>query len=203
MYKQYIKHKLDFIITLALLFLIVPIILIIGILLYISNRSQPFFFQERPGKNGKIFQLIKFKTMSDKTDINGKLLPDAQRLTKLGKFIRTCSFDEIPQFINVLKGDMSLVGPRPLLVKYLPLYNELQARRHEVRPGLTGLAQVNGRNNLTWEDKFELDVWYVDNVSFLLDMKILFLTLLKVLKREGINSSNAATMEKFTGTRHQ
>jgi lipopolysaccharide/colanic/teichoic acid biosynthesis glycosyltransferase len=138
--------------------------------------------------------------MSDKTDIYGNLLPDAQRLTRLGKFIRACSLDEVMQLINVLKGDMSLIGPRPLLVKYLLLYNELQARRHEVKPGLTGWAQVNGRNNLSWEDKFELDVWYLDNVSFLLDMKILFLTLLKVLKREGVNSANAATMEKFTGS---
>ena len=202
-YKQYIKHKLDFVVSLALLIVILPIILMTGIILFISNGCHPFFYQERPGKNGRIFHLIKFRTMSDKTDTKGNLLPDAQRLTKVGKLIRTCSLDEVLQLINVLAGDMSLVGPRPLLIKYLPLYNKRQARRHEVRPGITGWAQVNGRNNITWEEKFALDVWYVDNVSFLLDMKILFLTLLKVLKREGISSSNAATMEKFTGTRHQ
>jgi lipopolysaccharide/colanic/teichoic acid biosynthesis glycosyltransferase len=162
-------------------------------------KNNPFFIQERPGKNEKIFKLIKFKTMNDKTDENGKLLPDKERLTKIGKIIRSLSLDELPQLINVLKGNMSLVGPRPLLIKYLPLYNERQRKRHNVKPGITGWAQVNGRNNISWEEKFELDVEYVENVCFLFDMKILWMTILKVIKREGINSISTATMYPFTG----
>ena len=163
------------------------------------NRGSVIFIQPRPGKNGKIFNLIKFKSMNDRKDDYGNLLPDSMRLSKTGKLIRSTSLDELPQLINVLKGDMSLVGPRPLLVKYLPLYNATQDRRHEVRPGITGWTQVNGRNALTWEKKFELDIWYVDNVSFWLDLKILWLTIIKVFKREGITAADATTMKPFTG----
>ena len=166
-----------------------------------SNRGLVFFTQTRPGLNGRFFHLMKLKTMTDKREPSGLLLPDNLRLTVVGRFIRSLSLDELPQLINVLKGDMSLVGPRPLLPEYLPLYNTHQARRHEVRPGMTGWAQVNGRNNLSWEEKFEMDVWYVDNLSFKLDMKILFLTIKKVIRREGINSTSAATMERFYGTK--
>jgi len=168
-------------------------------MLCIEQKNNGLFFQERTGMNNKSFTIIKFKTMRDKIDDKGNLLPDYLRLTFFGKILRSCSFDEIPQLINVLKGDMSLVGPRPLLPEYLPLYNERQARRHEVRPGITGWAQVNGRNNLTWNEKFEMDIWYVDNVSFKLDMKILFMTLVKVIKREGINASDRETMKPFKG----
>jgi len=164
------------------------------------NHVSPFYLQQRTGKGGKSFVVIKFKTMEDKRDSSGRLLPDSKRLTKIGKLLRAFSLDELPQLFNVLKGDMSLVGPRPLLPEYLPLYNERQARRHEVRPGITGWAQINGRNNLSWEEKFEMDVWYVDNISFKLDMKILFLTIVKVLKREGINAGENITMEKFKGS---
>ena len=166
----------------------------------IANSGKPFFFQSRPGKHGRIFKVIKFKTMNDKKDENGNLLPDEVRLTQAGKFIRKTSLDEIPQLINVIKGDMSLIGPRPLLVEYLPLYNEEQKRRHEIRPGITGWAQINGRNAITWEEKFQLDVWYVDHISFLLDMKILFLTFKKVFKGEGISSNTNVTMELFNGS---
>jgi undecaprenyl phosphate N,N'-diacetylbacillosamine 1-phosphate transferase len=173
--------------------------LIITIFLALSKNFKPFFIQARPGKSGEIFYLIKFKTMTDRKDRNGIKLPDIDRLTRIGSLIRSISLDELPQLVNVLKGDMSFVGPRPLLIEYLNLYNKEQARRHEVRPGLTGWAQVNGRNTLIWQERFKLDVWYVDNISFKLDMKILWLTFLKVLKREGINSPDSATMKPFAG----
>ena len=198
-YKYFFKRIFDF--TFALLGLIVlsPLFLLVTTLLYFANNGKPFFFQQRPGRNQKIFRIVKFKTMNDRTDENGKLLPDAVRLTKVGKFVRTTSLDEIPQLVNVLKGDMALIGPRPLLVKYLPLYNDRQRRRHEVRPGITGWAQVNGRNAISWDQKFEYDVWYVDNISFLLDVKILLKTVYNVVKREGISSDTSATMEVFKG----
>jgi lipopolysaccharide/colanic/teichoic acid biosynthesis glycosyltransferase len=173
--------------------------LIVLFILLISNSGKVFFTQDRPGKNGKIFKVIKFKTMNNSRDANGVLLPDSQRLTKVGKFIRSTSLDEIPQLLNILKGDMSLVGPRPLLVSYLNLYTPEQNKRHNVRPGITGWAQVNGRNSISWTQKFEYDVWYVDNISFFLDIKILCLTLKKVIKQEGISSNNNATMEAFKG----
>ena len=171
------------------------------IVLYFANKDAGVFFtQERPGKNKRIFKLLKFKTMTDARDMTGNLLPDAARLTKIGKFVRSTSLDELPQLLNVLKGDMSLIGPRPLLVKYLPLYNAEQARRHEVKPGITGWAQVNGRNAIGWKEKFKLDVWYVDNISFVLDIRILILTIVNVLKRKGISGDNQATMEAFRGS---
>jgi lipopolysaccharide/colanic/teichoic acid biosynthesis glycosyltransferase len=178
---------------------LIPIFIIIILLYFKHGASEVFFMQYRPGRNEKIFRLIKFKTMNNKCDASGNILPDAERLTSIGRFIRKTSLDELPQLINVLKGDMSLVGPRPLLVEYLPLYNEHQKRRHEVKPGITGWAQVNGRNAISWKEKFELDVWYVDHCSFGLDMKILWLTILKVFKREGINQAGQATVEKFNG----
>lgn len=200
MYKLCFKRILDFLIVLCALALIWPILLIIAIWLHFANKGAgAFFCQERPGRNGKIFKVIKFKTMTDERDANGNLLPDEKRLTKVGKFVRSTSIDELPQLINVLKGDMALIGPRPLLVQYLPLYNKEQARRHEVRPGITGWAQCNGRNAISWTKKFELDVWYVDHCSFLLDLKIIFITLKKVFMREGISSETSATMEFFTG----
>jgi undecaprenyl phosphate N,N'-diacetylbacillosamine 1-phosphate transferase len=171
----------------------------VTISLYIANRGEPFFFQPRPGKNGKIFKVIKFKTMNDGKDANGNLLPDNERLTPIGSFVRKTSLDEIPQLLNVIKGEMSLIGPRPLLIQYLPLYNAHQARRHEVRPGITGWAQVNGRNSISWQQKFDYDVWYVDNVSFTLDLKILFLTLKKVFVQEGISADGHVTIEPFKG----
>ena len=192
---------IDFIIVLTALLLIWPILLVITIWLHFANKGAgAFFFQERPGKNGKIFKVIKFKTMTDERDAEGNLLPDAERLTKVGKFVRSTSIDELPQLINVLKGDMALIGPRPLLVQYLPLYSKEQARRHEVRPGITGWAQCHGRNSISWTRKFELDVWYVDHISFLTDLKVIFLTIKKVVCREDINSANDATMEDFDGT---
>jgi len=200
MYRNHFKRILDFFLVLLALIIFCPVILILIVVLLISNHGSPLFFQNRPGKNARIFKLIKFKTMNDKRDADGKLLPDAERLTPVGRFIRSLSLDELPQLINVLKGDMSLVGPRPLLVKYLPLYSPTQARRHEVRPGITGWTQVNGRNALSWEKKFELDVWYVDHVSFALDMKILWMTVFKVLKRTGISQEGQATMEAFRGS---
>lgn len=200
MYKHFFKRFIDFILSLSALLMVAPILVVVSIWLHFANKGAgAFFFQSRPGKNGKIFKVIKFKTMSDERDAAGKLLPDAQRLTKVGKFVRSTSIDELPQLINVLKGDMSLIGPRPLLVQYLPLYNKEQARRHEVRPGITGWAQVNGRNTLSWAEKFKYDVWYVDNYSFLLDLKIIFLTIKKVVVREGISQEGNATMEFFTG----
>jgi len=200
MYGLFLKRLFDLILSFLALILFLPFLIIIWTLLCLTNNGNGLFVQIRTGKNNKIFRLIKFKTMSNKKDASGKLLRDSDRLTKSGELIRSLSLDELPQLINVLKGDMSLVGPRPLLPEYLPLYNARQARRHEVRPGITGWAQINGRNNLTWEEKFEMDVWYVDNVSFKLDMKILFMTIIKVLKREGINSGDGVTMEKFKGS---
>ena len=191
----------DFIIVLVVLIVIWPILFIVGIWLHFSNHGAgAFFLQERPGKNGKIFKVIKFKTMTDERDSSGNLLPDEQRLTPIGRFIRSTSVDELPQLINVLKGDMALIGPRPLLVQYLPLYTKEQARRHEVRPGITGWAQCHGRNSISWQEKFKLDVWYVDHVSLVVDLKIVFITIKKVLFREDINSSTSATMELFDGT---
>ena len=199
MYKNFIKPAIDFVLALVGFLFLSPVFVLVTIGLFFANDGKPFFFQLRPGKNGKIFKIIKFKTMTDKKDENGNLLPDADRLTKIGSFVRKTSLDEIPQLLNVIKGDMSLVGPRPLLPKYLELYNDFQRRRNEVKPGITGWAQVNGRNSISWEKKFEYDVWYVDNVSFLLDVKILILTVLKVLKSEGINEQGQATSNEFKG----
>ena len=191
---------IDFIIVFCVLAVIWPILLFVMLWLHFANKGTGIFFtQERPGKNGKIFKVIKFKTMTDKRDANGKLLSDDERLTKVGRFVRSTSVDELPQLFNVLKGDMALVGPRPLLPQYLSLYSKEQARRHEVRPGITGWAQVNGRNAISWNKKFALDVWYVDHCSFLLDLKIIFLTIKKVFVREGISSDTSVTMEPFTG----
>jgi putative UDP-galactose phosphate transferase len=199
MYKNFIKPAIDFVLALVGFLFLSPVFVLVTIGLFFANDGKPFFFQLRPGKNGKIFKIIKFKTMTDKKDENGNLLPDADRLTKIGSFVRKTSLDEIPQLLNVIKGDMSLVGPRPLLPKYLELYNDFQRRRNEVKPGITGWAQVNGRNSISWEKKFEYDVWYVDNVSFLLDIKILILTVLKVVKSEGINEQGQATSNEFKG----
>ena len=199
-YSFFLKRLIDFLVVFCVLAVIWPILLLVMLWLYFTNKGTGIFFtQERPGKNGKIFKVIKFKTMTDKRDANGKLLSDAERLTKVGRFVRSTSVDELPQLFNVLKGDMALVGPRPLLPQYLPLYSKEQARRHEVRPGITGWAQVNGRNAISWNKKFELDVWYVDHCSFLLDLKIIFLTIKKVFVREGISSDTSVTMEPFTG----
>lgn len=200
MYKHFFKRLIDFTIALCVLLIIWPILLIITVWLHFANKGAgAFFLQDRPGKNGKIFKVIKFKTMTDERDENGNLLPDAQRLTKVGKFVRSTSIDELPQLINVLKGDMALIGPRPLLPQYLPLYTEEQARRHEVRPGITGWAQCHGRNAISWTKKFELDVWYVDHCSLWLDLKIIFMTVRKVFIREGISQEGQATMEAFNG----
>lgn len=199
MYTLFGKRFLDFSLVLLGLIFISPIFLAVIFFLAIANRGKVFFTQERPGKNGKIFFVIKFKTMTDERDSFGNLLSDAKRLTKIGKFVRSTSIDELPQLINVLKGDMALIGPRPLLPQYLPLYSKVQARRHEVRPGITGWAQCNGRNAISWTKKFELDVWYVDHCSFWLDIKILFMTIKKVFVREGISSDTSATMEAFNG----
>ena len=200
MYSFFLKRLIDFIVVFGVLVIIWPILLIMTLWLHFANRGAgAFFTQERPGQYGKIFKVIKFKTMTDERDENGDLLPDEKRLTKIGKFIRSTSVDELPQLFNVLKGDMSLIGPRPLLPQYLPLYSKEQARRHEVRPGITGWAQVNGRKAISWTKKFELDVWYVDHCSFLLDLKIIFLTVKKVFVREGISSDTSVTMEPFTG----
>lgn len=199
MYKNTIKRIIDILLSLFGLLIISPILILILVVLWFVNGGKPFFYQERPGKKEQIFRLYKFKTMNDRCDAMGRKLPDIERLTKMGRLIRSFSFDELPQLWNVLKGDMSLIGPRPLLPKYLPLYSERQARRHEVRPGITGWAQVNGRNTISWQEKFELDVWYVDNVSFKTDLKILFLTIKKVLLRKDINASESTSMEAFTG----
>ena len=200
MYKCFFKRLIDFIIALCTLAFIWPILLLITIWLYFANKGAgAFFTQERPGKDGRIFRVIKFKSMTDERDAEGKLLPDAKRLTHVGKFVRATSIDELPQLINVLKGDMALIGPRPLLPEYLPLYSEEQARRHEVRPGITGWAQCHGRNAISWTEKFKLDVWYVDHCSLLTDLKIIFITIKSVLKREGISSATSITMEKFNG----
>lgn len=200
MYKHFFKRVIDFTVVLCALLVIWPILLVITVWLHFANKGAgAFFLQERPGKDGRIFRVIKFKTMTDERDTNGNLLPDEARLTKVGKFVRSTSIDELPQLVNVLKGDMSLIGPRPLLPQYLPLYSREQARRHEVRPGITGWAQCHGRNAISWTEKFKLDVWYVDHCSFLLDLKIIFITIKKVLVREGISQQGQATTEKFNG----
>ena len=199
-YRTFFKRIIDFTIVFCVLLVIWPFLLLITIWLHFANKGAgAFFTQARPGKDGKIFKVIKFKTMTDERDADGNLLPDADRLTKVGQFVRSTSIDELPQLINVLKGDMALIGPRPLLPQYLPLYSKEQARRHEVRPGITGWAQVNGRNAISWSKKFELDVWYVDHCSFSLDVKIVFLTIKKVFLREGISQEGQATMEFFNG----
>ena len=199
-YKLYIKRIIDFTLSGLALIILSPIILILWIWLTFANKGAgAFFFQERPGKDGKIFKIVKFKTMTDECDENGNLLPDEKRLTKVGKFVRSTSLDELPQLWNILKGEMSLIGPRPLLIQYLPLYSKDQARRHEVRPGLSGWAQVNGRNTISWKEKFELDVWYIDNLSFILDLKIIFLSIKKAIVRDGINTSENKTMDFFNG----
>lgn len=201
MYKKYFKRVLDFSISLIALICISPILLVVTLWLHFANKGAgAFFFQERLGKDGKIFKVIKYKTMTDERDAEGKLLPDEQRLTKVGKFVRSTSVDELPQLINVLKGDMALIGPRPLLVQYLPLYSPEQARRHEVRPGISGWAQCHGRNAISWTEKFKLDVWYVDNCTLWTDIRVIFITIKNVLMRKDINSATAATMEAFDGT---
>lgn len=199
MYKKYYKKILDFLLAFIGFVLLSPIFFIVTVGLFFANNGKPFFFQSRPGENGKIFKIIKFKTMNDKKDIEGNLLSDEKRLTKLGIFVRKTSLDEIPQLLNVIKGDMSLIGPRPLLPEYLPLYNEFQKQRHNAKPGITGWAQVNGRNAISWAEKFEYDVWYVNNISYSLDFKILIRTIQKVIKRENINAANVATTERFKG----
>ena len=203
MYKHFFKRFFDFWISLIVLIIISPILLVVTIWLHFANKgSGAFFFQDRPGKNAKIFKVIKYKTMTDERDADGNLLPDAERLTKVGKFVRSTSIDELPQLINVLKGDMALIGPRPLLVKYLPLYSPEQMRRHEVRPGISGWAQCHGRNAISWTEKFKLDVWYVDHVSFMTDLKVFFITIKNVLMRKDINNEGgkSATMEPFNGS---
>ncbi|MDO4957407.1 MAG: sugar transferase [Bacteroidales bacterium] len=200
MYKNFFKRGIDFFIALVALLLIGWLLVIVAIWLHFANKGAgAFFFQERPGKNGKIFKVIKFKTMTDERDANGELLPDEVRLTKVGKFVRSTSIDELPQFINVLKGDMALIGPRPLLVQYLPLYSKEQMRRHEVRPGISGWAQCHGRNTISWKQKFEYDVWYVDHCSLLTDIKVILITIKTVLVRDGISQEGQATMEDFNG----
>ena len=200
MYSCFLKRFIDFVVVFGVLAIIWPILLSIAIWLHFANKGAgAFFIQERPGKHGKIFKVIKFKTMTDERDEDNNLLPDVKRLTKIGKFIRSTSIDELPQLINILKGDMALIGPRPLRTYYLPLYSKEQMRRHEVRPGITGWAQINGRNNLSWTKKFELDVWYVDHCSFYLDMRIAFVTIRKVFIREGISKEGEATTAPFNG----
>ena len=201
MYRLYVKRFLDFWMSLIVLIIISPLLLLVTIWLYYANKGAgALFFQERPGKDGKIFRVIKFKTMTDERDADGNLLPDEVRLTNVGRFVRSTSIDELPQLVNVLKGDMSLIGPRPLLVQYLPLYSKEQMRRHEVRPGISGWAQCHGRNQISWTEKFKMDVWYVDHLSFMTDLKVILITIKKVLFREDINSDNDATMEDFDGT---
>ncbi len=200
LYRVLIKPAGDFFVASVLLLLASPVFLLTCLALFVANRGKIFFFQERPGRGERIFKIMKFRSMNDRKDAQGELLPDEKRLTAVGKIVRKTSIDEIPQLINVLKGDMSLVGPRPLLVRYLPLYSEHQRKRHRVKPGITGWAQINGRNAISWKQKFDFDVWYVDNISFWLDMKILIRTISRVVKREGISSSTSATMEEFKGT---
>ena len=201
LYRNYIKRILGFTIALVALVCLLPLLIIVTIWLHFANKGAgAFFFQERPGKDGKLFKVIKFKTMTDERDADGNLLPDEVRLTKVGRFVRSTSIDELPQLINVLKGDMALIGPRPLLVQYLPLYSPEQMRRHEVRPGISGWAQCHGRNKISWTEKFKLDVWYVDHLTIITDLKVIFITIKKVLFREDINSDNDATMEDFDGT---
>lgn len=199
MYRDFFKRILDLLLSSIGLLFLSPVIVTVAIGLYSFNQGKPFFFQQRPGKNGKIFKIIKFKTMNDNKDASGVLLNDSERLTKIGSFVRKTSLDEIPQLLNVIKGDMSLIGPRPLLPQYLSLYSNFQNRRHEVKPGITGWAQVNGRNAISWNKKFEYDVWYVDNISLKLDLQIFFLTVKKVLVREGINMQGQVTTEAFKG----
>lgn len=200
MYRLFFKRVLDLFIGILALIITLPLFLIVVILLIFVNKGSPFFLQKRPGLNERIFKVIKFKTMTDQKDESGKLLPEYLRITSVGRVVRKLSLDEIPQLINVLKGDMSLVGPRPLLAGYLPLYNSIQKRRHELRPGITGWAQVNGRNSITWEQKFEFDIWYIDHCSFLLDLKICWMTFLKVVKKEGIDAGENLTMKPFNGS---
>ncbi|WP_348717954.1 sugar transferase [Tenacibaculum sp. 190130A14a] len=199
MYKRGIKRVIDFVISFVALIILSPVFILVTLFLTIVNGGKPFFFQARPGKNERIFKIIKFKTMNDKKDSEGQLLPDKDRLTAVGNFVRKTSLDEIPQLLNVIKGDMSLIGPRPLLPQYLPLYNQEQKQRHNVRPGITGWAQINGRNTISWQQKFEYDVWYVQNLSFILDCKIILKTIKKVFVSEGISSGTSVTMEAFTG----
>ena len=200
MYKHFFKRFFDFWISLIVLICISPILLVVTLWLHFANKGAgAFFTQERPGKNARVFKVIKFKTMTDERDADGNLLPDAERLTKVGKFVRSTSIDELPQLINVLKGDMALIGPRPLLVKYLPIYSPEQARRHEVRPGISGWAQCHGRNAISWTEKFRLDVWYVDHCSLWIDIQVIWITVMKVLKRSDINKVGEATMESFNG----
>jgi len=201
MYRYFFKRLFDLLLATTAFLVAFPVFLIVTLVFYVLNEGKPFFYQVRPGKKAKLFTVMKFKTMNDKKDAQGNLLPDHMRLTRFGLWVRKTSLDEIPQLLNVMKGDMSLIGPRPLLEEYLPLYSTEQARRHEVRPGITGWAQVNGRNAISWEKKFELDVWYVEHLSWLLDLKIVFLTVYKVFKREGISSATSLTMEKFKGNR--
>lgn len=200
MYPKFFKRFFDICLALISLVFLTPSLVVITIWLFFANKGTGVFFtQERPGKNGKTFKLIKFKTMSDERDDEGNLLSDVQRITRIGKYLRSYSLDEIPQLLNIIKGEMSVIGPRPLLIKYLPLYSSYQARRHEVRPGLTGWAQCHGRNSISWSEKLKMDVWYVDNLTFITDMKVIYLSIVKVFKREGINSSSSVTMEAFTG----
>lgn len=200
MYRYFFKRFLDFCISLVAIICVSPILLVVTVWLHFANKGAgAFFIQERPGKDAKVFKVIKFKTMTDERDANGELLPDADRLTKVGKIVRSTSIDELPQLVNVLKGDMSLIGPRPLLVQYLPLYSKEQARRHEVRPGISGWAQCHGRNAISWTEKFKLDVWYVDHVSLLIDLKVIWITIKKVLLRVDINEEGQTTMEAFNG----
>jgi len=200
MYKHGLKRLIDFSIALVAVIILAPIFLVVTIWLHLANKGAgAFFFQERPGLNGRIFKVMKYKTMTDERDFMGELLPDEQRLTKVGRFVRSTSLDELPQLFNVLKGDMALIGPRPLLPQYLPLYSKEQMRRHEVRPGITGWAQCHGRNTVSWSDKFKMDVWYVDHLSLLTDLKVIGLTLKTVFRREGISSESSATMEAFNG----
>lgn len=200
-YEKYIKRLLDVILSFLALIVLSPVLLVTAILVRIKLGSPVIFHQERPGKSGKIFRLYKFRSMTDERDENGNLLPDEKRLTRFGRILRSTSLDELPELLNILRGDMSIVGPRPLLVKYLPLYNEEQKHRHDVRPGLTGWAQVNGRNAISWEEKFRLDVWYVRHIGFLVDVKVLLMTVKKVFCRDGISSETSATMEEFSGTK--
>ena len=202
-YARYIKRLLDFVLSLIALIILSPILILFSIIGAIKMGGNPFFTQDRPGKDGKVFKLIKFRTMTNKKDKDGNLLPDDQRLTAYGKFLRSTSIDELLELINILKGDMSIIGPRPLLVKYLPLYNDYQKHRHDVRPGLTGCAQVNGRNSISWEERFHLDVQYVQNITFMGDVKIIWDTVYKVLKRDGISSNTSVTMEEFKGSHYE
>lgn len=199
-YRNLIKPTIDVVVSLVVFMVLLPVFLTVLIVLCIANQGSPFFFQLRPGKNQRIFKIVKFKTMNDRKDAEGNLLPDAKRLTAVGKFVRRTSLDELPQLLNVIKGDMSLIGPRPLLVEYLPLYSQQQARRHHIKPGITGWAQVNGRNAISWEQKFDYDVWYVDNLSMGLDVRILWMTVLKVFMSEGISQQGHVTIEKFKGS---